>query len=183
MHFLIIIIAILLLLLVVIVLGGQNDQNVAVRSILDILRSHTEEIKVLIEAQQVEPAPLPNPGSNSIPSVILGSILFGFIFMGCFYFDFGSIDLCLESIKTLIESKSNSIINFITENFSVAQKNSKDTASSLLNVLEEMELNRSKDNSEIVKRLNSINLNTPIVSETIQDLNNIDLGGLLEGAD
>ena len=183
MHFLIIIIAILLLLLIVIVLGGQNDQNVAVRSILDILRSHTEEIKVLIETQQVEPAPLPNPGSNLIPSVILGSILFGFIFMGYFYFDFGSIDLCLESIKTLIESKSNSIINFITENFSVAQKNSKDTASSLLNVLEEMELNRSKDNSEIVKRLNSINLNTPIVSETIQDLNNIDLGGLLEGAD
>ena len=103
--------------------------------------------------------------------------------MGCFYFDFGNIDTCLDSIKALIENKGNSVIRFITESFSVSQESSKETASSLLNVLEGMESNRLKDSSEIIKRLDSIHLNTPVISSTVEKMNGIDLAKLLKDSD
>ena len=179
-----ILLVILLLLLIVIVLGVHNEQNLAVRSILGVIQTHTENIKVLLEAQSVEPSPLANPVNiNLIPSILLGSVFLSFILMECFYFDFGSIDTCLDSIKALIENKGNSVIRFITESFSVSQESSKETASSLLNVLEGMESNRLKDSSEIIKRLDSIHLNTPVISSTVDKMNGIDLAKLLKDSD
>ena len=171
-------IIVLLLVLLIVLL---EFHNIELKNVVLDLISAQNEIKNLVSIipSPSEETPLPESSGVSWLSGLFASLLFSFIFMGWFYFDFGHF----ENLRILIESQNEGLMEMFIDNSSLIQSNLKDVTNCLLSVLEKMQLSHVDESSKILQKLNSMHLKSPALSENIEALNRVNLKSMMEDTD